>query len=193
MDWLGVIYPKRCLGCREEGSYVCGRCLETIEIRGDGLRYEGVIRRLIKEIKYRACRDMTRELLEIWRQKVGMEQPRGEWTITSIPMWEEKRRIRGFNQAEVIARELAKDWGFPYREVLERGRQTRPMYGLNKEQRRENVKNVFLPKQGFKRYVNGKGIILVDDVWTTGATIAEGTRLLKQMGAKEVVQVAIAR
>lgn len=185
LDW---IYPKKCLGCGKRGRDICLECRVQIQRRGGSLEYTGLVRRMIKEIKYRGTYSLVSELVEIW----DPARPHGEWVVSSIPMWRGKMRQRGYNQAEVIARIVAKRWGVGYVELLERVRQTRPMYGLGRGERRENVRGAFKAR-GLRQRSRGKGVVLVDDVWTSGATLEEGVKTLKQAGWTQVYPVALAR
>jgi len=162
------------------------------------LRYSGVVRKIIKAIKYRGSYDMVAELVGIW----NLQRLDGEWIITAVPMWEPKRKLRGFNQAELIARMVAKRWGMEYRELLTRTRETMPMYGLKREERIENVGGAFevnhksqtrLAARQVLQFSNVQRIVLVDDVWTSGATMSECVRVLYQAGAGRVVMVSVAR
>jgi ComF family protein len=109
-------------------------------------------------------------------------------------MWRAKERERGFNQADLVAKCMVDELPGVSRkvEIMERVRETKPMYGLKKQERLANIKGAF-------KIINsptdllGQRIILVDDVWTTGATMKECTKMLKQAGAKEVWGLALAR
>jgi len=191
LDWL---YPKRCVGCGREGSYICAKCREGIGVRGGGLCYEGVVRKVIKEIKYRGSYDMVEELVGIWEDKcsVTVTPCHDNVVVTSVPMWEQKKRVRGFNQAELIARAIAKRWRLPYQEMLVRERETRAMYGLKRKDRRENVRGAF----GINNQCHSDTVsraILVDDVWTSGATLEECSNVLRDAGVKMIRKLALAR
>lgn len=113
----------------------------------------------------------------------------GERAVTAVPMWKNKIRERGFNQAEMIGKLIATHYKVPSFVMIERIKNTKPMYGLCKDERYKNIKNAF-------KYVGKQipdKIILVDDVWTTGATMRECTLALKQAGVREVWGVALAR
>ena len=108
----------------------------------------------------------------------------------------EKRRIkwRGFNQSREIAEELASSSGLGLRvlsNILIKTKETLPQVELSDETRKENIKGVFLVKE--KDLIKNKKILLVDDVYTTGATMAECARVLKESGAREIIGIAIAR
>lgn len=202
LDW---IYPKKCLGCDAEGRYFCQSCQRQVRRRGSGLAYQGIVRRAIKEIKYRGTYDLVAELVEIWIPK----RPEGEVLVTSVPMWGGKKWVRGYDQAELIARVVARRWGVEYRELLVRTRETRPMYGLKKGEREENVRGAFEinPKSKISNYkqiqnstqirntkyeMRNRILVLIDDVWTSGATIRECVRVLKQAGWEKVLPMALA-
>lgn len=188
VDW---IYPRKCVGCGVRGEYVCKECERVVDVRGGSLRYSRVVRKLIKEIKYRGTWDMVKALVNLWEKRVGMRGERG--IVTCVPMWEPKRKLRGYNQAELIARELAKRWGTPYKELLVRTRETKPMYGLDRKIRKLNVQNAFsITTNNQGSIINNSTVILVDDVWTSGATMNECARILSQAGWRKIIQLAIA-
>lgn len=193
MGIVDLIYPKVCVGCGIEGKYICDKCRQGVPRAGESLRYIGLVRKIIKEIKYRGTYDMVRELVEVWNP-VWQAKYEGA-IVTSVPMWNHKKRERGYNQAELIARELAKKWGLEYADTLERIRETRPMYGLSKSERKENVGGAFvvskkLNAKSFK--LAGLKVLLVDDVWTTGATMGECAKVLKSTRVKEVWAMTLA-
>ncbi len=196
LDW---IYPKKCLECGEIGRYVCKRCQGGIQRKGESLKYTGIVRKVIKEIKYRGSYDLVHELVELWVPR----RPAGDVLVTSVPMWAGKKRVRGYNQAELIAREVARIWGVGYQELLVRKRETKPMYGLSRKARLDNIRNAFRlnPKfeilnskqnQNSKLKYQDKTVVLIDDVWTSGATILECARVLKKSGVKKIILLALA-
>jgi ComF family protein len=103
-----------------------------------------------------------------------------------------KVQLRGFNQAELVAKFLANNYTMPYVESLKRIRVTKPMYGLNINDRKINVSGAFVLSTNSKKIV-GSRIILIDDVWTTGATMRECAKTLKEVGVGEVWGITLAR
>lgn len=111
-----------------------------------------------------------------------------------VPVPLEKRRLkwRGFNQAEEIAKGLADYLKIPLiNDCLIKIKETPPQMELSSEERKENIKGVFLVKD--KEVIRNKKILLVDDVYTTGSTMEECARVLKESGAKEVIGIVVAR
>lgn len=168
------------------GRYVCEECQRGIQRRDESLKYTGIVRKIIKEVKYRGSYDLVHELVELWEP----QRPQGLVIVTSVPMWEGKKRVRGYNQAELIARELARLWSVEYRELLIRNRETKPMYGLDKQARLTNIRGAFAVKS--QAITNQKTIVLIDDVWTSGATMQECMRVLSRAGWEVVVPMALA-
>lgn len=192
MNLLDWIYPKRCVGCKKEGKYICPECSKSIMRQEGSLQYRGVVRKILKEIKYRGSYDMTHEIVELWNPSC----PDNEAILTAVPMWEGKRRARGFNQAELIGRELSKRWKLEYVELLRRTRETVPMYGLKRWERAENMQGAFeVSDQCTVQSVHDshRAVILVDDVWTSGATMRECEHELKQVGVDKVYCLTLAR
>jgi ComF family protein len=112
--------------------------------------------------------------------------------IIPVPMYKIKKQKRGYNQTELITKKIAKNLGiYEDSKVLLKIKNTRTQSKLNEKQRYENIKNVFFINNIEK--IKDKKIILFDDIITTGATINECAKILKQNGAKSVVVLALAK
>lgn len=115
-----------------------------------------------------------------------------EFIVVPIPLHKERMRQRGFNQAALIARDIADSYAFPYASPLIRLKPTpSQLVARSKEAREKNMENAFAVKD--KNKVAGKRIVLVDDVYTTGATMKHAALALRKAGAKEVWGVTIAK
>jgi ComF family protein len=151
--------------------------------------YEGELRQLVHLLKY--GRVETAAPLLASRMKAALP-PGTYWDlIVPVPLpWFRKWR-RGFNQAELLGRELAKRTSIPFQHALVRRRLGRVQAGLTKTERRRNIANAFRnsPDAG----VSGKSVLLVDDVFTTGATANACARLLKRSGAERGGGLTVAR
>jgi len=112
--------------------------------------------------------------------------------IVPVPLHPKRLRWRGFNQAVVLGREVGRSWRVPMDPfVLFRSRETPPQTQLSEEDRKKNVRGAFFVNPG--RSVEGKALLLVDDVYTSGATVNECSRTLVRAGAKEVFVLTLAR
>jgi len=124
-----------------------------------------------------------------------LEKPLESWKdfiLVPVPLTNKKKRKRGFNQAEGLGEELRKSLGIPLlKNCLLKIKETPPQIELQKEERLKAQKGVFLVKN--KGEIKERKLLLVDDVYTTGATMEECAKVLKIAGAKEVWGVAIAR
>ncbi len=110
--------------------------------------------------------------------------------IIAVPLSRKKQFKRGYNQSELIAKIIAKKSKIPYRKnILIKQKHNITQSNLNRKQRFENVKNVFKVTNDLKN----KKILLIDDIYTTGATVNECARVLKKAGASEVVVYTVAR
>ncbi len=110
--------------------------------------------------------------------------------ITSVPLHLTRQRERGYNQAELLARHLARLRDLPYVTVLARTRATEQQVGLDGMQRRANVSNAF---SAIPQPVTGKNVLLVDDVSTTGATLDACAQALFQANARTVYGLTVTR
>jgi ComF family protein len=111
--------------------------------------------------------------------------------VTAIPLHWWRRWERGYNQSEAVARELAAGIGVPFARVLRRVRYTPQQVQPSREARRANVKGAFRVRHGAS--VSGKAVLLVDDVMTTGSTLHETARVLRDGGAVRVSVAVLAR
>jgi len=151
--------------------------------------YEGVLRKLIHVFKFEGVRTLQRPLGAMLAQALPRES--GFDAIVPMPLHWRRRWQRGFNQAELLAREIARKWNVPVSALVRRRRATTPQAGLTSAQRRKNMQGAFEAKRGMS--VKGMRILLIDDVLTTGATASACARTLKRAGAAQVTFLALAR
>lgn len=111
--------------------------------------------------------------------------------IGPVPIHKKRMVERGYNQSELIAREIAKNIdNLRYEKILRKTKNNKRQSELKKEDRLENVKNVYEIQN--KQIIQGKRIILFDDIYTTGSTLNECSKVLKENGAKEILIIALA-
>jgi len=150
--------------------------------------YEDGLAELVKGLKYRGERALARELAR-YLLLAGEEFLQRAEALTFVPLTSKKRRERGFNQAELLARELGRLTGLPVVAALQKVRQTEDQTGLGPKERRENVRGAFAPRGE----AQAERIVLIDDVYTTGATAEECSRALREGGYGEVYVLTVAR
>jgi ComF family protein len=151
--------------------------------------YEGVLRKLIHIFKFEGVRTLQRPLGALLAQALPRES--GFDAIVPMPLHWRRRWQRGFNQSELLAREIGRRWNVPVRGLVRRKRATVPQAGLTSAQRRKNVQGAF--KAGRGAPLKGMRILLIDDVLTTGATASACARALKRAGAGRVTFLTLAR
>jgi len=111
--------------------------------------------------------------------------------IAPVPSGLDRRKMRGYNQASLLALPIALYFGIPFRsEAIKKVRETRTQVGLSAQERRENVRNTFLARRDL---VFQKSILLVDDITTTGATLVSCAETLLEQGASQVFGLTLAR
>lgn len=147
--------------------------------------YEGQARKLIHRLKYESVRAAAAALAQ---QMVFL--PSGEEEIiVPVPADPRRERRRGFNQSALLAAHIAGELGMPMEKALVRVERRRAQTGLSAQERRENLVGCMAASEA----VNGKRVLLVDDVVTTGATICEAARALRKAGARSICVFAAAR
>ena len=156
--------------------------------------------KLIQKIKYDGCYDIIGELVALAFKKIDLNLPK-DTVITFVPMYKKKEKYRGFNQAELIARKVARVHLREVHRLLEKVRDNRSQVGLSPQERAENVKDAFrvTPDDrmsdilGMSDIPNIRNVLLVDDVYTTGATMGECAKILKKAGFKNVWGFTLSR
>ncbi len=218
---LDLALPARCPGCGTEGPPICAACLPALDARLEvpagiaiGLPsdvpppllqlewcapFTGLIRNALHELKYagekRLAVPLGAAIARRWR-RVGA----GGDLLVPVPVHADRARSRGYDQAELIARSAARELELPYAPILERARATIAQFDLDRTARATNVHDAFrlrpraAPARGQEpRPLAGRWVILIDDVVTTGATLAACAHPLLDAGAIGVSAATVAR
>lgn len=174
-------------------DHECGRCRTNPPLFDQALSvgyFEGPLREAVHQFKYRPCRALGKPLGEWMAKNVRLRSDMD--AIIPVPLHSRRLKYRGFNQALLLASCVSAMHNVPllYDELL-RVKETRPQVELKGDERISNVKDAFGIKNKF--LLKEKKIVLVDDVFTSGATMNECARVLKDAGAVEVVTLTLAR
>ena len=158
-------------------------------------RFGGVVREVVHQLKYDGKRHL-RHLVSDWMQEglsdARLRDPPAE-VLVPVPLHWWKHRLRGFNQAEVLAAELSGNTGVRMISALRRVRSTGTQTQLAREERRANVRGAFATRPECERQIQGRHVLLVDDVLTTGATLDACAGALLRGGAASVRALTAAR
>lgn len=198
------MFPPVCIECGQMtpdkpplfAGHTCAHCVKKTPIRFflSPLSYRHPqVRRLIHEFKYRRITTLApilADILAVHISSYGVTFPEAS-LIMPIPLHPRKERVRGFNQAMLLADEFSKRSSLPMdRQTLIRATPTQPQIMLTARSRRENVQNVFSVRNA--TLLRRKTIILIDDVKTTGATLTQAAHALKKAGAKQIWAITVA-
>lgn len=172
-----------------DASLTCGECLKDepafTHARCFGL-HDGALKKAINLFKFHGIKRLSKPLAENF---FHMELPRADMVLP-VPLYKKRLRERGFNQSALLGKYVAKRLEVPLNlSSLVRNRDTRPQVGLSAKERKKNIKNAF--EVNGKEVIKGRRIILIDDVFTTGATARECSRVLKNAGAQEVFVITL--
>jgi ComF family protein len=210
---LDLAFPAECAGCGVEGHLLCPRCAPMLDTRLDappgvpiGLPgdipepllqlewcapFHGPVRAAIHALKYGGLRRLAEPLggaiARRWA-RVGI----GADLIVPVPVHADRARQRGYDQAELIARSAARQLRLPVGSVLERRRATTAQFDLDRADRAANVEGAFAVRPNAPS-VDGRWVLLIDDVVTTGSTLAACGAALEAAGALAVSAVTVAR
>jgi ComF family protein len=215
---LDLIVPPRCAGCGRRDTWLCPSCRAELPRLPDrscrvcaapvagavhrcaecyrdpppvarvhaALRHDGVARQLVLGLKYRRGKHLVQPLVDL----IAPITPDDVDVLVPVPLHERRLRERGFNQSELLAVELARRTARPVAgDALARVRETSSQAGLSPGERVENVRGAFAASAR----LDGRSVLLVDDVCTTGATLYACARALKRSGAATVQAVVATR
>ncbi len=218
---LDTVFPPRCVGCRSRGTWLCAPCLRAVDqlplplcpvcrqpvekgnphaCRAAGARpplaaisaagaYAGPLRAAIHALKYEGRHGVAATLAPLLAERVAPLAGDDDLLIP-IPLHPARQRERGYNQSAVVAAELARLLPLELAPAaLQRTRQTADQTRLSGAQRAENVRDAFVARPDG---VRDRRIWLLDDVYTTGATLHAGAAALRAAGAREVRGVVVA-
>jgi len=165
--------------------------------RLDGLivaaRYSGPVKSAIAKVKYRWVYDIGKTLVNLLSSNLWRFEISNDLILVPIPLHKRRKNWRGFNQAEILAKSLSLKFNQPYGEYLARIIETASQVGLKRDERKKNVKGAFSLRPLIDpEKIKGRNFLLVDDVYTSGATMAESAKVLKKAQAKGVWGMAVA-
>ena len=173
---------------------LCHQCLENKRpwsAGGAPLKFSGTARELIHKYKYNSNLTLSRFLIGTMTEYIGdRDFPDIEW-VTMVPMHWYKKFKRGFNQAEILARGISENLELPCHNLLRRKNTSSSQALKTRRQRQKNITHIFEVRE--KQKMPNGAILLIDDVMTTGATLAACTKALTDAGAKEVYVLTAAR
>lgn len=158
--------------------------------------YGGILKRAIAALKYENHPELAQPL-GFYLGKVWLESPFSpqlqKVTVVPIPMHANKLKQRGFNQAELIGRSFCQYTGLTLQPLgLERQKETEAMFGLKASDRAVNVSGAFSLGKTFQKRLPKTPVLLIDDIYTTGATVNSAAQTLRQHGIKAIGVVAVA-
>ena len=222
------LFPKFCLGCGKFGKFICTACVSQLFFlanqtclycyqvsfmglthpgcsRQDGIdgfvtvfKYNNLLKKIIKTIKYRLATDILDELISLGANEIveklsfflKLDLP---VFFQAIPLHKQRLRERGFNQAELIINKLDSRIKISSCDLLVRIKNTSPQAQItDKRERFSNLQGAFAVKPQIKQF-SQRAFFLVDDVVTTGSTVQEAARSLKQHQAAKVYVFSLAK
>jgi len=196
MKRLTLLTPPWCMKCgkklAEEAEY-CSDCRRKDHLfrRGRALYEYDSAASMIYRFKYSGRREYAAFFGEQMAEYLGDFIRRVDAdALIPVPLHRKRKKTRGYNQAELLARALGRQMGIPVAaELVVRVKNTEPLKYENPEERQNNLKRAFLIRQND---VKLKKVIVVDDIYTTGSTMDEMTRVLREAGVEEVYCIALA-
>ncbi len=202
LNWL---FPPKCIFCGEfleaEGD-ICPKCRESIPKPEEALcrtnmgmverlycalYYDGLVPNGIARFKFQQRPKLHKNFADLMMERMGWALIREQCDlVVYVPMHKHRQALRGYNQAQILAKELARQLDVPYSDCLKKVRKSKEQHTLNRTQRRIAQKDSYACQT-----LHGEKILLVDDVCTSGSTMMECARMLREAGASSVIGAAI--
>ncbi len=203
-SYLSFDAKSLCLVCNGQSfnNLTHPKCRKKYTIDGcfSALSYNKTVKKLIFNFKYKPyLTDLKKVLTDLFYESLiqnenfNNELKRGEWIFVPVPLFSTKFKKRGYNQSEILAKELSQKLNFPTADILVRTKDTKTQVGLSNVKRKENVKNAFSIIHNSEFIIQNTNVFLVDDVATTGSTLSEAAKILKKSGVKRVIGLTLAR
>lgn len=206
---LHILFPSPCVQCGFLSESLCQRCFSAVAFEpherplNDLMVYsacfykpDSILARLIKPFKYSHQADLFRHFIPWMLECFRLLHTPGRIVFVPVPLHTERLHERGYNQAALLARCLAKKLGFPYAELLERGRDTGHQAQLKERmERSKNMEDAFLISTKMASSLPifaGYSIVLVDDIVTTGSTLLACAKVLRGAGFESVMALTLA-
>lgn len=211
-ELLTLLFPEHCIGCDKGGSALCAICERTITTRPHALGatvatlfdYQNpLVKRALRALKYRRKRSLGKYFgIALYREffkSLAQGNKHAKEVIVLVPIPSGKRafRLRGYNHAGVIAEAIvhaAKTDGLmlhcEHKLLFKKHENEQQVAARTKAKRAENVAHAFDVRHGER--IAGKTVVLIDDIITTGATVAEARRALAEWKPKRILTVAVA-
>ena len=207
-----LLFPVRCIGCDADGEWLCATCRQRLQCKRFKCSYlraarsqaavpllvaasyhQPLLQQLLQVFKYRFVADVADILggLLVSYLKTA-DRGLNFDLIIPVPLASRRLRWRSFNQSALLAQRVSQSFGWPINgATLVRQRYSRPQVGLDARHRVRNVRQAFGVNNAAA--VRGKRVLLLDDVVTTGSTLAECATALRAAGVREVWALVIAR
>lgn len=187
----------RCAGRRDGPSPFCADCAGrrfSCRLIRAAAAHRGSAASLVHAFKFRGCRPAATAAGRAMAAALALRpELSGFDALAAVPAHPSRERERGYNQAALIASELAAATGIPLFDALERARAAAPSWTLRRVERRAELAGAFAPRAGAKALVAGRRVLVIDDVAATGTTFEECAAALRAAGAADAAGYAFAR
>ncbi len=206
---IDLFFPRHavCAACGSklgnDQDDVCDQCLRSLAAGWVGVRdvdpkrtqlsgaayayrYHGAAGGMVRSLKYGSVRVIADRMAGDIARAADQLDINDLRAVTAVPMHAKRLRLRGFNHAVLLAQGVARELNVPYRDLLIRTRNAPQQARLDHKQRLTNLRGAFAVPDDLRAFVEGGTFLLVDDVWTTGATAVNCAEALRQGGAAHV-------
>ncbi len=194
---LDRIYGNVCSKCGEmliDGNLLCSHCKDfDYEFNSNKsiCYYDDISSSIIKALKYDNRKYYAKHIAILMTE--NREVFEGVDYITFVPMTDNRKKVRGFNQSEEIANEVSKIVNIEVKKFLIKTKDNKHQAGLSQKDRLNNLKGTFEFNDEFLSFAKNKNILLIDDVFTTGATLSECSKILKKSKPKSICTLTFAK
>jgi competence protein ComFC len=202
---LDIIFPPICIGCKTSGKWLCKDCLASLPINPKQYQQDKytlyiacqkseLLKKLIHQYKYSGKKIYCSIISAILTKCIDKFLLKKTFIFVPIPLFWYKKNNRGYNQVEMLTKNLARKYNTKSINLLKRVKNTKPQAQLNKLDRKTNLTDAFIIDKKNKKIVNSDcNIIIVDDIYTTGETMRNAYKILSENNFTNISCLAISK
>lgn len=206
---LDIFYPKYCISCNKEDSFLCENCYKNIRRNSNPVlsfkegpiqrlfipsQFHGnnILRKAVHLMKYTFYKQLSRDLANLFIELFQNHPIPANTHLVPIPLHKKRLKQRGFNQSLLLAEQISAKFGFPMVDLLCRNKETKSQATLTRKERIENIKNSFEINTENK-IPHQTPLLIIDDICTTLSTLKEAAWALQKNGYTNILAAALAR
>ncbi len=204
-QFIDIVFPKHCISCEEEGSFLCNNCFKQIKkFKNPVMKHppnpfkkviipcpyhkNPILSKAVHRMKYSYYKDISKDLARLLTDALKEVKLPRNTHLVPIPLHRKRENFRGFNQSELLAFNI----NFPVVNLLTRSKETQIQANLKRSDRLKNLQNAFTINPHIENLPKTTPLLLIDDICTTFTTVTQAAKVLQKNGYDVLLTGALA-